>query len=68
MPIFAFRIKGIRDEAWRIFTIEMKNFEKNKIYEKLPKIEKSKDGNYIMRWDNGMKLSEFIELLNFFYQ
>ncbi|MEM2582953.1 MAG: Holliday junction resolvase [Candidatus Thermoplasmatota archaeon] len=68
LPIFAFRLKGIRDEAWKIFTIEMKNFEKNKIYEKLPKIEKSKDGNYIMRWDNGMKLSEFIELLNFFYQ
>ncbi|MBC7081387.1 MAG: Holliday junction resolvase [Thermoplasmatales archaeon] len=66
LPIFAFRLKGIRDEAWKIFTIEMKDIEKKdkKIYEKLPKIEISKDGNYIMRWENGMKLSEFISLLN----
>ncbi len=70
LPVFAFRLKSIRDEAWKIFTIEMKNVEKKikNIYEKLPKIEKSRDGNYIMRWEKGMNLSEFISLLNSFYQ
>ena len=65
LPIFAFRKKGIRGDAWRIFTIDIKKIEgKSKIiYEKLPKIEKTKDNNYIMKWEKGMKLSDFIDLV-----
>ncbi|MBC7128653.1 MAG: Holliday junction resolvase [Thermoplasmatales archaeon] len=65
LPIFAYRLKGIRDETWRIFTMDM-NIEGNirRIHEKIPKVEKSKDGNYIMRWEKGMRLSDFISLLN----
>lgn len=65
LPIFAYRLKGIRDETWRIFTMDM-NIEGDikGIHEKLPKVEKSKDGNYIMRWEKGMRLSDFILLLN----
>lgn len=65
LPIFAFRIKGMKGEAWRIFTMDMDGIEgkSKKLYDNLPKIEKSREGNYIMRWDNGMKLSDFIELV-----
>ena len=66
LPIFAYRLKGIKDEAWKIFTIDGINAEGyiKKVYEKLPKLEKSKNENYIMRWENGMKLSDFISLLS----
>ena len=29
----------------------------------IPKIEKSKSGNFVMRWENGMPLSDFISYL-----
>lgn len=65
LPVFAFRIKGIKGEAWRIFTMEIDGIEgkSKKLYDVLPKIEKSRGGNYIMRWENGMELSDFIELV-----
>jgi len=65
LPLFAYRMKGIRGDAWRIFTIELnglsgKSMELNRI---IPKIDKTENGNYIMKWDKGMKLSDFIEII-----
>ena len=67
LPIFAYRIKGLRGDAWRIFTMNIEGMEGKyeEIYRKLPKLEESKGGNYIMRWENGMKLSDFIDLLSY---
>ncbi len=66
LPLFAFRIKGKRGDAWRLFTMEIDGIEgkSKKIYKKLPKLEKTRDGNYIMRWENGMKLADFIDLVS----
>ncbi|KAA0013399.1 MAG: Holliday junction resolvase [Thermoplasmata archaeon] len=66
LPLFAFRLKGKRGDAWRIFTMEINGVEgkTKKIYEKIPKLEKTKDGNYIMRWGKGIKLADFIEMLS----
>ena len=66
LPVFAFRTKGIRGDSWRLFTLEINTLKgkAKSIYEKLPKLEESKDGNYIMRWDMGMKLADFIDLLS----
>jgi len=33
------------------------------VYARLPKISPSKDGNLIMRWEEGMPLSKFIDYL-----
>jgi len=30
----------------------------------VPKLEKTGNGNYIMKWENGMKLSDFIEIVS----
>ncbi|HEC76498.1 MAG TPA: Holliday junction resolvase [Thermoplasmatales archaeon] len=66
LPVFAFRIKGVKGESWRIFTMEIDGIEgkSKELYDAIPKLEKSRGGNYIMRWDNGMKLSDFIELVS----
>jgi len=65
MPIYAFRYKRQRGDAWRIFTLDVGpvNGKLRVIYARLPKISPSKDGNLIMRWDEGMPLSKFIDYL-----
>ena len=63
MPIYAFRYKRQRGDAWRIFTLDVGqiNGRLKVIYERLPKITPSKEGNLIMRWHDGMPLSKFID-------
>jgi Holliday junction resolvase len=62
LPIYAFRTKGVRGDSWRIFTLELKGLEgrTNVVHRRLPKIKKSKNGNFVMKWDEGMPLSDFI--------
>ncbi len=65
LPIFAYRIKGARGDAWRIFTLKMEklNGKSLQLNKKIPKLEKTNNGNYVMKWENGMKLSDFIEMI-----
>ncbi len=63
MPIYAFRYKRQRGDAWRIFTLDVGplNGRLKVVYDRLPKITPSKEGNLIMRWRDGMPLSKFID-------
>lgn len=65
MPIYAYRFKRHRGDAWRIFTLDVGpiNGRLRVVYQRLPKIAPSKDGNLIMRWRDGMPLSKFIDYL-----
>ncbi len=65
IPLYAFRLKRIRGDPWRIFTLEIDNIRGRikLFYDRIPKIEKTKTGNYVMRWGNGMALHRFIEYL-----
>ncbi len=65
MPIYAFRFKRHRGDAWRVFTLDVGpiNGRLRVVYQRLPKITPSKDGNLIMRWHDGMPLSKFIDYL-----
>jgi len=65
MPVYAFRYKRQRGDAWRIFTLDVGRLDGRLklVYERLPKIAPSKEGNLIMRWNDGMPLSKFIEYL-----
>lgn len=63
MPIYAFRHKRHRGDAWRIFTLDVGalNGRLKLIYSHVPKIAPSKGGNLIMRWEEGMPLCKFID-------
>jgi Holliday junction resolvase len=63
IPVYAFRYKRQRGDAWRIFTLDIGpiNGRLRLIYNRLPKISPSKEGNLIMRWNDGMPLSKFID-------
>ena len=65
LPIYAFRTKNKHGETWRVFTLDVDGLEGHLsiLHKRLPKIEKSSSGNYIMRWNKGMALSEFISFL-----
>ena len=63
LPIYAYRLKAFRGDPWRIFTIPTEHQFKGRnslLYRRIPKLETSSSGNYIMRWENGMKLSDLI--------
>ena len=64
-PIYAFRLKNVKDDVWKIFTLDIENVDKDRLwlYDQIPKIDRTKKMNYILRWENGMPLSDFIELL-----
>jgi len=63
VPIYAYRLKGVKGDPWRIFTIPTEHEFKGRnaiLYRRMPKIGTSASGNLIMRWNDGMKLSDFL--------
>ncbi len=65
LPIYAFRTKNIRGDSWRIFTLDFFGLEGrlSVVHNRLPKIKRSNNGNFVMRWEEGMPLSDFISYL-----
>lgn len=65
LPIYAFRTKGKHGDSWRIFTLDLNGLggRASVVHKRLPKIKKSKSGNLVMRWKEGMPLSDFISYL-----
>lgn len=65
LPMYAFRLKNFRGDTWRLFTMDISNLSGriSILNKRLPKLEMSKNNNYIMRWKNGMGLSDFIDYI-----
>jgi Holliday junction resolvase len=66
LPVYAFRLKGVRGDSWRVFTLDMDPPKGigGLIHSRLPKIRQTKKGNYVMEWEQGMPLSQFISYLS----
>ncbi len=66
IPIYAFRLKGYRGDAWRIFALDVEGIVgvAGLLYEKIPKVHISSRGGYILKWEEGMKLSDLLGLLS----
>ncbi|MCQ2079743.1 MAG: Holliday junction resolvase [archaeon] len=67
IPIYAYRLKGVKGDPWRIFTIPSECSLKGRaalLKQKIPKLDMSKNGNFIMRWNDGMKLSDFLAYIS----
>ncbi|KYK21103.1 Holliday junction resolvase [Thermoplasmatales archaeon SM1-50] len=62
LPIYGFRLKGHGGDCWRLFTMEIHHLEGRAriLHNRLPKLPLSKSGNFIMRWENGLPLSDFL--------
>jgi Holliday junction resolvase len=66
LPVYAFRLKSVRGDPWRVFTIPTDDEFKgrNELLRKLiPKMEVTHNGNYVMRWNDGIKLCDLISYM-----
>lgn len=63
LPLFAFRIKGYHGDSWRMYCLKTDGLEGRAklVSNRIPKIGKTANGNYLLKWDEGMKLSDFID-------
>lgn len=66
LPIYAYRLKGFRGDAWRLFTLAhlALNGRVGQLYERLPRVETTTKGNHVLRWKNGMTLAAFLNCVN----
>src|ERR1041385_6886666 len=66
LPLYAFRFKGVRGDAWRLFSLPEMRFSGRArlLYERVPKIDKSAKGNPVLRWSQGLPLAKFLAWLN----
>jgi len=55
----------VHGDSWRIFTLGISGLEGrlSVVHNRLPKIKLSKNGNFVMRWEEGMPLSDFISYI-----
>jgi hypothetical protein len=66
IPLYAFRRKGVRgQDPWRIHTLPTEGLPPRTalLYERIPKVEKTAGGRFVLRWDDGMPLTKLLELL-----
>ncbi|MCD6461294.1 MAG: Holliday junction resolvase [Thermoplasmata archaeon] len=63
VPLYAFRLKGVRGgDSWRVFTLDIGEVRGKArfIYRRLPRLPRTKGGNLVMRWKEGMPLHKFL--------
>jgi len=64
MPIYAFRLKGVKGDPWRIFTFSFEFGGRYRLLsEIIPKIEITKAGSFILKWESGLPLTSLLEYL-----
>jgi Holliday junction resolvase len=65
LPVYAYRLKRYRGDSWRIFTLDHSKLQGRLriVHQRLPPLSQSSNGNYIMRWDDGMPLSDFLNYI-----
>jgi len=65
LPVYGFRLKGHGGDSWRLFSMEISRLEGRAkiLHSRLPKLSVSKSGNFIMRWEDGLPLSDFLMYL-----
>lgn len=65
LPIYAYRLKRVRsDDPWRLFTLNMDAPMEGRsrlLYNLLPKLEHTAQGNLKLEWNNGFPLHKLIE-------
>jgi hypothetical protein len=68
IPMYAFRLKGFKGDPWRLFSLPMDRQLEGRVgmlQRRIPPIELNNNGNYIMRWQDGLKLSKLLAYLDY---
>ena len=65
MPLYAYRLKGVRGDSWRIFRVETETLhgKLRKLEPSIPCLPLTRNGKPYLNWEEGMPLNEFIALV-----
>lgn len=63
--VYAYRMKSISGDPWRMFTIPAEPSGRiRRLYDVLPKVGETKNGNFSLKWKDGMPLSKLLDYMN----
>lgn len=63
--VYAFRLKNAQGDPWRMFSLPGEPKGRMRLlYNVLSDISTSKQGNYVLKWDEGIPLSKLVDYLN----
>tara|TARA_B100000287_G_scaffold240996_1_gene226509 strand:+ start:238 stop:831 length:594 start_codon:yes stop_codon:yes gene_type:complete len=65
MPLYAFRLKGVRGDSWRIFRVEISNLtgRLGMLTRRIPALPLTRNGKPFLDWEKGMPLHLFLALV-----
>ncbi len=65
MPLYAYRLKGVRGDSWRIFRVETETLhgKLRKLAPFIPSLPLTRNGKPYLNWQKGLALNEFIALI-----
>jgi len=65
LPLYAFRLKGVRGDSWRIFRVETDTLhgKLRQLAPFIPSLPKTRNGTPYLNWNDGLALNEFIALV-----
>lgn len=65
MPLYAYRLKGVRGDSWRIFRVKTGTLhgKLRKLAPSIPSLPLTRNGKPYLNWESGMELNEFIALI-----
>lgn len=63
--VYAYRMKSVPGDPWRMFTIPAEPTGRIRhLYDILPKVGETKNGNFSLKWKEGMPLSRLLDYIN----
>jgi len=65
MPLYAFRLKGVRGDSWRIFRVEVGKLSGRlgMLTRRIPPLPETRNGKPFLDWEKGMPLHKFLALV-----
>ena len=65
MPLYAYRLKGVRGDSWRIFRVEVGKLSGRlgMLTRRIPALPVTRNGKPFLDWDQGMPLHKFLGLV-----
>lgn len=65
MPLYAYRLKGVRGDSWRIFRVDVGRLRGRlgMLIRRLPALPLTRNGKPFLDWEKGMPLHKFLALV-----
>ena len=65
MPLYAYRLKGVRGDSWRIFRVEVGRLSGRlgMLTRRIPALPLTRNGKQFLDWEQGMPLHLFLALV-----